>query len=54
VFTDTDTDVLSFGERVFRGSIAESAAGGDEVLLNIPLSLASRDGLLGGMSLSLR
>jgi len=34
---------------VFRGSIAESAASGEEVLLNIPLSLASRDGLVGGM-----
>ena len=44
----TDMDEETFGERVFRGSIAESAASGEEVLLNIPLSLASRDGLVGG------
>jgi len=44
----TDADGFTFGQRIFRGSIPESAAGGDEVLLNIPLSLASRDGLVGG------
>jgi len=46
---DVDEDGGSlFAERVFRGSIDESAASGDEVLLNIPLSLASRRGLAGG------
>jgi len=50
----TDVDRLTFGERLFRGSIAESAASGDEVLLNIPLSLTSRDGLVGGRWLTLR
>jgi len=44
----TDADGPNFGERVFRGSIVESAASGDEILLNIPLSLASREGLVGG------
>lgn len=34
-------------DRVYRGSIAESAAEGDEVLLNIPLSVSNRDGLSG-------
>jgi len=42
-----DDDGSAFSQRVFRGSIVESAASGDEVLLNIPLSLASRHGLDG-------
>ena len=46
---DMADDESMFEDRVFRGSIVESAAGGDEVLLNIPLSLASRRGLVGGM-----
>jgi len=46
---DMADDESIFEDRVFRGSIVESAAGGDEVLLNIPLSLASRRGLVGGM-----
>jgi len=45
---DMDDDGSLFEQRVFRGSIVESAASGDEVLLNIPLSLASRQGLVGG------
>jgi len=52
LYIDTDADRWTFGERVFRGSIAESAASGDEVLLNIPLSLARRDGLVGGKKIT--